>query len=181
MRNNTVRSYPGREGSASFRLQRRPASFQAGCERSTSGFEPRTHSSGHCCPTRRRIDGDQRRPMEAPNRNSGGDLERLSGARGIARLSNLKSPDDPMARHFNLPLTTCHRSLVCHLPLTTFPLLISCLISRPPIQNWHSNFPAHQSVPQGGINHKSAIQRPCHSTGRASSWSATGRGAFGFQ
>jgi len=36
------------------------------------------------------------------------------------------------------------------------------------VQHWHSNFPARQSAPQGAINHKSAIQRPCHSTGRAS-------------
>ena len=37
-----------------------------------------------------------------------------------------------------------------------------CLISRPPIRNWHSNFPARESAI---VNHKSAIQRPCHSTG----------------
>ena len=53
-----------------------------------------------------------------------------------------------------------------------------CLISRPPIRNWHSNFPARQSAI---VNHKSAIQRPCHSTGRVSSWWATGLGTFGFQ
>ena len=94
----------------------------------------------------------------------------------IARLSNLKSPDDPMARHFNLPLVT-GLSLATH----HFPLLISCLISRPPIQTWHSNFPTRQSVPQGGINHKSAIQRPCHTAGRVSSWSATAPGAFRFR